>query len=60
MSVYNHAFEQEMLRVEEIAGELNARWKVHLWITKAGLTHHQKTQLLTATSGTFKYANFSR
>ena len=53
MSVYKHAWEKEILRVSEVVGELNARWKTHLWLSKSGLNHDQRTKLLVATLGKF-------
>ena len=55
IAVYNQALETEIKRVIDAAGDLNARWKTHLWVTKAGLNYDQRTKLLTATFGTWDF-----
>ena len=53
IAVFNQAFDSDMRRIVEAAGELNPRWTTHLWFTKSGLTYDQRTKLLTATLGRF-------
>jgi len=57
---YNLAWAREVLKVEKVAGELQEKWKAHLYLKKMRLQALQKTQVLTGALGTYTVDALSR
>ncbi|MDP7646543.1 MAG: hypothetical protein QGH82_00470, partial [Candidatus Woesearchaeota archaeon] len=50
---YNLAWAREVLKVEKVAGELQGKWKAHLFLKKMRLKPEHKSQVLTGALGNY-------
>ncbi len=50
---YNLAWSRELLKAENVAGELTTKWKAHLYLKKMRLGPVPKSQVLTGSLGDF-------
>ena len=50
---YNRSWFSEISKAEKVAGELQPKWKAHLYLRKMRLSPYQKSQVLTGSLGDY-------